>query len=188
MIYVRPRPWWVIALLYVLGAVAIGLAVPAMKAYAAARFGRAGVAVAFVVNIAMPLLIVVLSVAYPRLWVALVGTLAASLAFLLTVGLTPRISSDWLNSLVAQMGPILTVAIIAYHGLAAVAVGVQRPFRRVGIRPPADACRSCGYRLTGLGAAGRCPECGQAFSAIGTANASDPSIGTASASDRRAAE
>jgi len=128
MTYVRPELLRYILPAYLLGGLVVGAAVPPMQRFAAAHFGRAGIAVAFVVNVAMPLLVVSLAAVYPRLGVVLGGTLTATLAFLVTIGLNaPPLTAGWLRNLLGQMGPILVVACIAYHGLAAGTVAMLRP-------------------------------------------------------------
>ena len=161
MTYVKPERLPYVLPAYLLGGLLIGASIPPMQRFAAAHFGRAGYAVAFVVNIAMPVLVVSLAAIYPRLNVVLAGTLTATLAFLATIGLNaPPLTAGWLRNLLGQMGPILVVACIAYHVLAAGTVAVLRPFRRVGRPPDPAACIHCGYLLIGL-PADRCPECGR---------------------------
>jgi len=160
MTYVRPELQRYVLPAYLFGGLFIGAAVPPLKLFAAAHFGRTGYAVAFVVNIAMPVLVVSLAAVYPRFGVVLAGTLTATIAFLATIGLNaPPLTAGWLRNLLGQMGPILFVACIAYHLLAAGTVAVLRPFRRVGRPPDPAACIRCGYLLIGL-IADRCPECG----------------------------
>jgi len=161
MVYIKPERLRYVLPAYLLGGLLIGAAVPPMKLFAAVHFGRAGYAVAFVVNIAMPVLVVSLAAIYPRLSVVLAGTLVATLAFLVTLGLNaPPLTAGWLRNLLGQMGPILVVACIAYHVLAVGTVAVLRPVRRVGRPPHPAACIHCRYLLIGL-TADRCPECGR---------------------------
>ncbi len=160
MTYVKPGLLRYVLPAYLFGGLLVGAAVPPMQRFAAAHFGRAGYAVAFAVNIAMPVLVISLAAVYPRLGVVLAGTFLATLVFLITRGLNaPPLNAGWLRSLLGQMGPILVVASIAYHLLAAGTVAVLRPFRRVGHPPDPKAC-SCGYVLIGL-TSDRCPECGR---------------------------
>lgn len=163
MTYVHPNVWRTILPAYAFGGLLIGLTLPALKSFAAAHLGRGGIAVAFVINIAMPLLVIVLAAIYPRLSFALLGTFLATLAFLFASGMNPPpINAGWLRNLIAQMGPILVVAFIAYHLLAATTVAVLRTFRQVGISPNPMACIQCGYLLFGATRA-RCPECGREY-------------------------
>jgi len=117
---------------YVLGGAALGFAAPGLKAAAGSAWGRPGLAVVLVVNIAMPLLVVALSAAYPKLGVALLGTFLATLAFLTAGG--PHslpLGRDWLLAAAQQIRPLLVVACLAYHLLAAATVLLIRPWRRV---------------------------------------------------------
>jgi len=175
MTYVRPQLLRFALPAYLVGGLLIGAAVTPLKHLAATHFGRAGFAVAFVVNVAMPLLVIVLAGIYPRLHIALAGTLMATLAFLLAIGLkAPPLRGGWLRNLLGQMGPILVVASIAYHLLAAATVGVLRPVRRVGFPPKPDACSDCGYLLIGV-AGLRCPECGLRHTVVkSAASVTDP--------------
>jgi hypothetical protein len=135
MTCVRPRFVVFVLLAYVLGGAAFGLLLPALKTAAGSAWGRPGLAVALVVNIAMPLLVVALSAAYPKLGVALLGTFLATLAFL-TVG-GPQslpLGRDWLLTAARQIRPLLVVACLAYHLLAATTVLLIRPWRRVLLR------------------------------------------------------
>lgn len=164
MSYVRPELVRFVLPGYLLGGLFIGAAVPPLQRFAAEHLGRAGFAVAFVVNIAMPVLVVTLAAVYPRLSVVLAGTLLATFAFLVTLGLqAPPLNAAWLRNLLGQMGPILVVACVAYHALAAGTVVVLRPFRRVGHPPDPAACCNCGYLLIGL-PSDQCPECGRRHS------------------------
>ena len=86
MHYVKPRPTVAIVLIYLAGGLAIGAALPWFKDFANTLFGRSGIAVAFVINVAMPLWIVMVSAIYPRMWIALAGTLAALSGFLAGMG------------------------------------------------------------------------------------------------------
>jgi hypothetical protein len=132
MTYVKPWPTWGVLAAYVLGGMAVGLALPPLKVWAGAALGRSGLAVAFVVNIAMPLVVVALAAAYPKLGVALLGTFLATVAFLLFGGQEfPRLGGEWLVATMRQTHPILVVACVAYHVLAAVTVLFVRPWRRV---------------------------------------------------------
>ncbi len=159
MTFVKSRPWWAVILVYAAAGSAIGLALPALKGMAASSMGRSGLAVAFAVNIAMPVVVVMLAAAYPRLWVALLGTLLATIAFVLTGNRAlPSFQSGWLVRMIQAASPILVVACIAYHVLAGMTVGVVRTWRRVGTPPDPNACPTCGYSLVGL-TEPRCPEC-----------------------------
>ncbi len=163
MTYVRDNQWRVALLAYIVSGAAVGLLLPAMKTYAAAHMGRSGYAVFFVINIALPSIIVGLAAFYPRLKVALGGTFLASLAFFLAVGLGPAmITPPLFKPLLNSLGPIATVAFVIYHLLAAGAVVVVRMWRRVGSPPDPMACTNCGYQLVGL-AEPRCPECFKPF-------------------------
>lgn len=160
MTYVRPRSLILILALYVVGGLTVGFALPALKDFAAARFGRGGIAVAFVINVALPLLVVTLAAWYPRFSSALAGTFLSTLAFLAATGFVPPpLSSHWFRALIGYLGPILTVACVAYHLLAALTVVVLLPLRRVGNPPDPAACPGCGYLLIGING-GYCPECG----------------------------
>ena len=161
MTYVRPRPTGLVLLVYVIAGAAIGLAVPALKATAANAFGRSGLGVAYVVNVAMPLLVVVLAAAYPRLWVALLGTLLATAAFLGTTGILAP-GRGWPLIVARRIQPVLLLACIAYHVLAVITVLAVNPQRRVGRPVDPLRCAKCGYPLTGL-TEPRCPECFTAF-------------------------
>ncbi len=133
MRYVKPRPAAFVLAAYVLAAAAVGLAVPALKAQAAERFGREGVAVMLVVNCVMPLLIAALSAAYPKLSMALLGTFLASLTFLITGGLNlPAAGAHGLLDAAGQIRPVLVLACLAYHAIAALTVAAIRPWRTVG--------------------------------------------------------
>lgn len=160
MRYVRPRPSWIIVLSYFVGGAMIGGTLLMLKSYASGAFGRAGLAVAFVVNIGMPLLVVALAAAYPRLLVALVGTATATFAFLIIGGGGPLNPLQWPAATVSALAgsPILTVACVMYHILALIAVIAVSSFRRVGIPPDPLRCPGCGYSLVGL-IEPRCPEC-----------------------------
>jgi len=128
MAHLKPWSTWFILAAYALGGTAMALALPALKGLAGVAFGRPGLAVAVVVNIAMPLVVVALSAAYPKLGVAVLGTFLGTLAFLVRGGQElPRLSLDWFGEAVRQMHPILVVACIAYHALAVVTVLVVRP-------------------------------------------------------------
>jgi hypothetical protein len=106
---------------------AIGWGLPALKHVAGATLGREGLAVAFVVNLAMPLLIVTLSAACPKLWVAVPGTFLATLALLISGShFSPRPDQHGLTAVVQQLHPILVVACVAYHVLAVVTVLMVR--------------------------------------------------------------
>jgi hypothetical protein len=132
MTCVQPRSPWFILAAYVLGGTAVGLVLPSLKGSASATFGHPGLAVAFVVNIAMPVVVVALSAAYPKLGVAVLGTFLATLAFLIAGGHEfPRLSGAWIIEWARQMQPILVVACLAYHVLAVVTVLLVRPWRVV---------------------------------------------------------
>jgi hypothetical protein len=165
MTHVKPRPWWSALLVYAAGGAAIGWALPTLKTLGAAHFGRSGLAVAAVVNVAMPLLVVTLAAIYPKLWIALLGTFAATIAFLALGGqYFPRFGEGWLYIFVQQMRPVLVVARVAYHVLAGITVLAVQPVRRVGTPPDPRRCTTCGYLLVGLSEP-RCPECATAFHA-----------------------
>ncbi len=133
MTYVKPRPIWFILAAYVFAAAGIGLSLPALKDFAAQRFGRDGLAVMVVVNGVLPLLIAALSAAYPKLSVALLGTFLATLAFLLTGGLKlPPAGQRSLLEAAGQVPPILVLACIAYHAVAAFTVIAVGNWRTVG--------------------------------------------------------
>jgi hypothetical protein len=163
MTYVS-RKWWLTVLLaFAMGGAAIGLGLPGMKKFAAAQFGRAGLAVFFVINIAMPLLIVSLSALHPRYVVAVCGTMLATLLFLACTGLRPSgLGANALTATIRSMGSILVVACFMYLVLAVGTVAVANLRWRVGIPPDPLACVKCGYKLIGLPAA-RCPECFEPF-------------------------
>lgn len=160
--FVRPWPWWAVCLVYVLGGLLIGGSVPWLQDFAGAHLGRRGFAVAFVINVAMPLLVVALSAVYPVLLVALTGTFLASLTFVFLTGQPlPWPEQGWLIHFIRAMHPILFVACVAYHVLSAATVLFVRRWRVVGRPADPTVCAGCGYRLTGL-TADRCPECGVA--------------------------
>ncbi len=159
MTYVSPRWIRLVLPLYALGGLTIGLLLPAMKALALQALGRSGLAVFFVINIAMPALVVALAAMYPRLIVTIVGGLIATIAFLSASGLRPPFGIYWLADFVGQMDPIVRVATVGYLALGAFTVLLLRPFRRVGLAPDPSAC-SCGYSLVGF-QSDRCPECGE---------------------------
>ena len=160
MTWVRPKPAWLIIATYGVVAIGLGIALPSWKAFAAARFGRPGLGNFYIVNIAMPLLIASLTAWYPRLRVALAGTLLAEMIFLLSLGLRPAgAPSRWAASTVSQLDPIVTIACVGYIVIAIAVVAMLRPFRRVGIPPDPDACKVCGYLLRERSSV-RCPECG----------------------------
>lgn len=160
MTYVRPRPPLAILACYAAGGLAISLALPALQSLAAAKLGRAGIAVAFVVNVAMPLLVVALTALYPRFWINVVGAGVATLAFLLVHNLVPwPFQQGWGSSMISRLGPILTVACIGYQVLTVATFAIARRFRCVGEPPHPAACRTCGYLLIGL-VGDICPECG----------------------------
>lgn len=159
MTYVRDNQWRVALPAYIVSGAAVGLLLPAMKTYAASHMGRSGYAVFFVINIALPSIIVGLAAFHPRLKVALGGTFLASVAFFLAVGLGPAmITPPLFKPLLNSLGPIATVAFVIYHLFAAGTVVVVRIWRRVGSPPDPMACTNCGYRLIGL-TEPRCPEC-----------------------------
>lgn len=159
MKYVRPRPWWLIVLIYAAGGVLVGASVPWLKTLATSHFGRAGFAVAFVLNIAMPLWVAVLSLIYPSFRTALGGTLAASVGFGMLVGQIPLPrTTDWLYVVFSHMNGRVLVAMICYHLIAFASVGAMYSVRRVGRPPAPQTCKSCGYSLVGL-VEPRCPEC-----------------------------
>lgn len=144
----------------------MGLALPAMKAYAASQLGRAGLAVFAVINVILPSVIVGLAALYPRFSVAVVGTFLATLAFMLAAGMGPTmITSPYVRSLLQSIGPVGTVAFVIYHILAAGTVVVVRFWRQVGAPPDPRACTYCGYFLVGLKEP-RCPECAKPFDPI----------------------
>ena len=58
---------------------------------------------------------------------------------------------------------ILSVLVIALSAEAVVRICLRK-FGRGTIRMNLARCVHCGYCLTGLGAEGRCPECGKKFS------------------------
>ena len=133
MTCVKPRFVVFVLVAYVLAGAALGLVLPGLKAAAGSAWGRPGLAVALVVNIAMPLLVVALSAAYPKLGVALLGTFLATLAFLTAGGpQSPPLGRDWLLAAVQQIRPLFVVACIAYHLLAVATVLLIRPWRPVG--------------------------------------------------------
>jgi hypothetical protein len=74
MTYIRENQWRVALVAYVVGGAAIGLALPAMKAFASAQLGRSGYAVFFDINILLPSFIVGMAAFYPRYKVAVGGT------------------------------------------------------------------------------------------------------------------
>jgi hypothetical protein len=161
--YVRPRSPWLVLGIYVLGAVAIGVALPWLRGWAGQHWGRRGLGVAFAVNIAMPVWIVAISAAYPKPWTALVGTFLATLAFVTTGSyLAPLLSGGPWWAPIRGMGPVLVAACLAYHVLAVMAVGAVWPRRRVGRPPDPMCCTVCGYSLKGLPEP-RCPECFTSF-------------------------
>lgn len=154
--YVHPRPAWLVLTTYAVGGALIAAALPALKAWSATQYGRPGYAVALVINVLMPLLIVLLASAYPRVWVAGVGALGAGVNFLLCSGVLPRVA-DPIGSFIVQAGPIATAALAGYILIAALVSWSLRHWRVVGLRPAPDACENCGYPVRG---AARCPECG----------------------------
>lgn len=165
--YVRPRPALVLVGTYVVVAFALGALHVPLRAWAAGSLGRAGMGTAILVNLAMPALVVTLAAIYPRWWVALLGTFAATLVLLLWMGLfVPSFHRGWIIDTVLSMHPVLVVACPAYHVLAGATVIVLRPFRRVGTAPDPTRCRECGYDLSGL-TEPRCPECGAACTITG---------------------
>lgn len=159
MTYVSPKWIRLILPLYFLGGMTIGFLLPAMKAAANQALGRSGLAVFFVINIAMPVLVVALAALYPRLIVTIVGGLIATIAFLSATGLRPSFGVYWLAAFVGQMDPIVRVAAVGYLLLGAITVFLLRPYRRVGFAPDPGACH-CGYSMIGS-QSDRCPECGE---------------------------
>ena len=163
MTYVRPRPVWLVLLAYLCTGAAVGLALPLLRAVATAQLGYRGFGVALAVNIVMPLLVVALAAAYPRLWIALLGTLVATLGFLICGGQKfPPFGPGWILLTLRSMRPVLVVACVAYHVLACITVLAVRVLRRVGVPPDPRCCATCGYPLVGLTEA-RCPECSTPF-------------------------
>jgi hypothetical protein len=159
MTFVRSSWWLPILLAFAVGGAGMGLGLPAMKRFAATHYGRQGLAVFFVINIAMPLLVISLSALHPRYRVALGGTLLATLLFLLCAGLRPAsLNLSAPASMIRSMGPIVFVACVMYHILAAGTVSLVNLKCRVGTPPDPLACVQCGYKLIGL-AEPRCPEC-----------------------------
>lgn len=159
MTYVRPRPWWLIVLIYAAGGLLLALSVPVLRAYAISRYGKAGFAIMLLVNIALPIWVAALSLFYPSFRTALGGTFAMVIAFLAATGQIPLPrSSDWLYVIVHRMNPIMFVACVCYHLVALASVGAMRVVRRVGYPPDPNVCENCGYLLAGLNEE-RCPEC-----------------------------
>lgn len=163
MTYVRPRPLWLVLLPYIAGGIAFALALPALRMAAGNAFAKRALGNFYVINIALPLLVVALAAWYPRMRAALLGALTLSLAFLLTAFTpNPQWNVGWLSNYLVSLSPIVIVACLAYPVLGAVTVGVVRWFRRVGPPPDPTLCRACGYSLIGLPEP-RCPECGSPF-------------------------
>lgn len=159
MTYVRPRPWWLIVLIYAAVGLLLALSVPVLKAFAISKYGRVAIAIFFLVNIALPVCVAALSLLYPSFRTALGGTLAMTVAFLAATGQIPvPTSTDWLFMIVRRMGPIMFAACICYHLVALASVGAMRAVRRVGYPPDPNRCAKCNYPLAGLNH-DRCPEC-----------------------------
>lgn len=160
MRYVKPRPAWLILTAYIAGGMVIGLAKPAWMALASQWFGRAGLANAALVNVAMPLYIACLAWLYPSRRVAAAGAALAACTFVLCMGLMiPASVTRFLPSVLGQLGPIGTIACVCYLMIAWSAASAARIWRRVGLPPNPQACKKCGYLLTG-NVSGVCPECG----------------------------
>lgn len=160
MKYVKPRPAPLLFMLFSIGGMAIGFSLPWLKEFARDRVGRAGLAVAFVINVAMPVWIVAISAWYPRHWVTVAGAFLASVAFYGALGFSlPAATTHWLSDLIRDLGPIPTIATLGYLGLAAGTSWVVGKFRRVGAMSDPAACPNCSYLLIGSNR-DRCPECG----------------------------
>lgn len=174
MRYVDPKTWPQALAAYLFGGALIGAALPYGQAWCAAHLGRGGIAVAIVVNLAMPALIVALAAWRPRVWVALLGAFLATAALLVTATRTiPVPTRAFIESSVRGMGPVLVVAIVAYHVLAVITVFAVSPWRRVGVAPPDDGCKTCGYSQKGL-MGERCPECGSERAATPSPRSKNP--------------
>ena len=159
MTYVRPRPWWLILLIYSAGGLLLALSVPALKSLAVSRYGKAGIAIFFLVNIALPIWVATLSLLYPSFRTALGGAFLMTVTFLAATGQIPLpTSTNWLFVIVRRIGPIMFAACICYHLVALASVGAMRAVRRVGHPPDPNRCAKCGYQLAGLNE-DRCPEC-----------------------------
>jgi hypothetical protein len=161
MRWVQPK-WWPPVLASYLGA---GIVVSLARLEVIVR-GPVKPVLANVIalNLALPALALVVGAVYPRFWTALAGGVLLPLGF---VGGTMLWQDPavwrWTSALlVRSSSPLHVGAAIGCAAVGAAAVGVTRPWRRVGAPPEPWRCAGCGYALRGLRRP-TCPECGAAF-------------------------
>lgn len=127
--------------------------------------GKPGLGIAFTINVLLPLVTVIIAVAFPRMRTAVIAGVLVVLGFVLARLLIGEMRPwRWNGAFLRQhTHPIEVAAMVGCAVIGAVAAAVAMSFRRVGSTPHEPSCRHCGHALAASLDAERpasCPECG----------------------------
>jgi hypothetical protein len=119
--------WWAILSLYPLGGLALGLADHLLGRGAQGLGMRPGVATAASVNVLLPLIVVGLAAAYPKLGTAWLGAVALTFAFVLGLALIYPQGHRWdALALIRSVPPVRVMACLGYLFLGTLSALVAR--------------------------------------------------------------
>jgi len=132
--------WWVILPLYVLGGLAFGLADHQLGRWVGEFGMKPGLATAASVNVFLPLLVVGLAVARPKLGTAWFGAIALTLAFIFGLAIVyPQAHRGDPVALIRAVPPVLVMACLGYAILGTLSVVLTRSMRKHRLLRPTRA-------------------------------------------------
>lgn len=167
MHYVPPSRWSIALFLYFASGLTLGISqLPRLFG----NFGlKPGIGTALIINILVPLVVVAVTVWYPRKRTAAPGAILAYAGVLLGM----RLLAEWrfwiwpASFVTTSISPIAVVGSLVCALIACAVVAMIAPWRRVGLPETDDGPRcACGYPLRGL--SGSCPECGAPIAPLST--------------------
>ncbi|HEV3257178.1 MAG TPA: hypothetical protein VG013_09885 [Gemmataceae bacterium] len=119
--------WWLILPVYLVGGLVLGLADPHLGRWVQGFGVRPGLATAASVNLLLPLLVIGLGVACPRLGTAWLGATGITVAFILGLALVYPPARPWgPATLLGAVPPVLVMACVGYAILGTLTVLLAR--------------------------------------------------------------
>jgi hypothetical protein len=123
--------WWVVLPLYLLGGLCLGLGDQAMGNGVQAIGVKPGIATAASVNLLLPLLAIILGVAYPWARMAWLGALGMTAAYIFGLAVSHPPAPVWdVATLVRSIPPVLVMACLGYGVLGTLAAMAARRLGR----------------------------------------------------------